>query len=68
MQSQELITKRGRQVYSGNIAGGSPDNSMVKKWSADFRCGSESLEDEPHSGRPISHHKGDHGQDPQHHS
>ena len=31
-----------------------PSQSMVNKWTAEFKCGRESLEDDPRPGRPVT--------------
>ena len=31
-----------------------PSYDTVKRWEAEFKCGRQSLEDDPHPGRPVT--------------
>ena len=42
---EDMVVKLGENV---------PSYSMEKKWAAEFRCGRESLEDNPRSRRPVT--------------
>uniref|UniRef100_A0A8D2LRM9 Mos1 transposase HTH domain-containing protein n=1 Tax=Varanus komodoensis TaxID=61221 RepID=A0A8D2LRM9_VARKO len=49
-KSQNIIHKEMVAIYQDSA----PSLSTVQKWSSEFKRGRESIEDDPHSGRPVT--------------
>lgn len=43
-----------RTCWIATLEEGAPSNLMVKKLNAEFKCGRESLEEEPRPRRPVN--------------
>ena len=54
LQIKGLTPKEIHEDMVATLQDNAPSYSMVKKWAADFKRGRDSLEDDPHQGRPAT--------------
>ena len=54
LHKKGLMAKQIHEDMEGTLGQSAPSYTIVKKWAAEFKCGWESIKDDPHSGRPST--------------